>query len=162
LLADIAGFYRAFALGPAEGQPEIEDHIGAELEFMSALTLKEAWAIAENQPEALEITQVAERTFLRDHLARWVPGFAARVTAAATLGFHPAAAVLLEAWLAAECARLGVTAAPLEGTNTAEVAAFACPMASATEDSPIPTRAEPAAAPALIVDQPMSARATRR
>jgi hypothetical protein len=32
---------------------------------------------AERQTEALEITRSAECAFLRDHLARWAPGFAA-------------------------------------------------------------------------------------
>jgi hypothetical protein len=44
---------------------------------------------AERQTEALEITRSAECAFLRDHLARWAPGFAARVAAAAPLDFYP-------------------------------------------------------------------------
>jgi TorA maturation chaperone TorD len=136
LLADIAGFYRAFGLEPAEGQPEVEDHVAAELEFTSLLALKEAWALAEGHAEGLEITRAAQRAFLADHLARWGTVFARRVAAEAPPGLYPAAAALLEAWLAAECARLEVVAAHLEGVTAAEDAAFACPMAPAEEEHP--------------------------
>jgi DMSO reductase family type II enzyme chaperone len=131
LLADIAGFYRAFGLQPSAGQPEVEDHLGAELEFMSALAFKEAWAIAQGHAEGREVTREAQRAFLAEHLAPWAPAFAARVAAAAPPGFYPAAAALLEAWLAAECARLQVTALPLEGVSLSEEPTLTCPMAPA-------------------------------
>src|SRR3989338_8522435 len=44
-LADVAGFYEAFGVGPAAAQPDMEDHVGAELGVMSALGLKEADAL---------------------------------------------------------------------------------------------------------------------
>jgi DMSO reductase family type II enzyme chaperone len=133
LLADVAGFYRAFALEPAGGQPEVEDHIGAELEFMSALALKEAWALDQRDRDGLGVTRDAQRTFLVDHLARWGGAFAARLAQTAAPGFYPAAAALLEAWLGDECARLGVTVVPLEGISEAEAAPLTCPMAPVTE-----------------------------
>lgn len=134
LLADVAGFYRAFAMEPAEGQPEVEDHVCAELEFMSVLAFKEAWAIAEDHAEGLEITRDAQRAFLRDHLGRWGTAFATRVSAAATPGVYPAAAALLSVWLAADCALLEVMPEPLEGVSEAEGTAFTCPMAPADTD----------------------------
>lgn len=129
LLADIAGFYRAFALEPAEGQPEVEDHVGAELEFMSVLAFKEAWAVADNHPEGRQVTRDAQRAFLRDHLGRWGAAFSARVGAIATAGLYPTAARLLRAWLETDCAKLDVSPDPLEGVSEAEAAPFACPMA---------------------------------
>lgn len=134
LLADVAGFYRAFALEPAEGQPEVEDHVCAELEFMSALALKEAWAVAESHAQGLATTRDAARAFLRDHLGRWAPVFAERLAAAAA-GFYPAAAAALKSWLEAECAHLHVAPARLEGVTEAEEASFACPMAPAATDA---------------------------
>jgi DMSO reductase family type II enzyme chaperone len=134
LLADIAGFYRAFGLEPTEGQPEVEDHVCAELEFMSALALKEGWALADHQAEGLEVTRAAQRAFLTDHLGCWGAAFTARVAAAAAPGLHPAAAALLQVWLEADCARLGITPRALEGVNPAEPDAFACPLAPATEE----------------------------
>jgi DMSO reductase family type II enzyme chaperone len=135
LLADVAGFYRAFALEPAESQPEVEDHVCAELEFMSALALKEAWAVAESHTEGLAVTRDAGRAFLRDHLGSWGPAFAGRLAAVAAPGVYPAAAAVLAAWLEAECARLGVAPARLEGMTAAEAAPFACPMAPAAADA---------------------------
>lgn len=134
LLADVAGFYRAFGLEPAEGQPEVEDHVCAELEFMSVLAFKEAWAIAESHTDGLEVTRHAQRAFVSDHLARWGSAFAERVTATATPAFYPAAAAALRGWLEGECTRLGVSPAQIEGVSQAEDTAFACPMAPAQED----------------------------
>jgi DMSO reductase family type II enzyme chaperone len=133
LLADVAGFYAAFGLEPAAGRPEVEDHVCAELEFMSALALKEAWALTEGHAGGLVVTRDAQRAFLAEHLARWSPGFAARLAETATPGFYPAAAALLQAWLADECARLALTVRPLEGIDEAEAAPLTCPMALATE-----------------------------
>ena len=144
ILADVAGFYRAFGLETAEGQPEVEDHLCAELEFMSALTLKEAWALAEQEADGLEVTLAAERAFLSEHLGRWTRAFAERLTAAAAPGFYPAAAGALRAWLDADCARLGVAPAALDGVNEAEAGPLDCPMAPAeAEPGPRGTTAWP-------------------
>jgi DMSO reductase family type II enzyme chaperone len=132
MLADVAGFYRAFGLEAAAAQPETEDHIGPELEFMSALALKEAWALGEDDTRGLEITRAAARAFLTDHLGRWARAFAERVGAEAAPGVLTAAAAALIPWITAECARLGVTPAPLDGVLTAEESAFTCPMAPET------------------------------
>lgn len=131
LLADIAGFYLAFGLTPAEAQPEVEDHVCAETEFMSALALKEAWALAAGHDEGLDVTRDAARAFLGDHLGRWGVAFARRLAELAPAGVYPAAAVLLEQWLKAECSRLGIEPAALEGVTPAEEAPLACPMAPA-------------------------------
>jgi DMSO reductase family type II enzyme chaperone len=133
LLADVAGFYTAFGLEPAAGQPEAEDHIGAELEFMSALALKEAWALSENEAAGLEVTRAAQRVFLFDHLGRWAHAFAERLDAEATPGVLPAAAALLHVWLELECVRLEVTPLPLEGVSVPEEAPLSCPRAPAEE-----------------------------
>jgi TorA maturation chaperone TorD len=59
-LADVAGFYAAFELTPATARPDMEDHIAAELEFMSVLALKEAYAGAEELPGGLTVTRDAK------------------------------------------------------------------------------------------------------
>jgi len=41
-LADILGFYEAFGFRPAPAAAELPDHIGAELEFLGLLLLKDA------------------------------------------------------------------------------------------------------------------------
>jgi TorA maturation chaperone TorD len=59
-LADVTGFYAAFELTPATARPDMEDHIAAELEFMSVLALKEAYAGAEELPGGLTVTRDAK------------------------------------------------------------------------------------------------------
>ena len=107
-LADIAGFYTAFGLAPSEGQPDVEDHIATELEFMSALAVKEAWALAEGHHERADITADAAAKFFGDHLGRWAPSFASELGAATALPYYGAVAALLRAWREAEAAAFGL------------------------------------------------------
>lgn len=130
-LADIAGFYRAFGLEAASDHPEVEDHAATELEFMSVLALKEAWALAEGHFEHADITHDAAVAFLADHLGRWAPLFAEALTGATTLAYYRAVAALLGAWLAADTAALGVHTEPLAppSADAGDAGAFSCPLA---------------------------------
>jgi TorA maturation chaperone TorD len=131
-LADIAGFYRAFGLESTGVQSDVEDHIAAELEFMSALALKEAWAVAEGDAEAAEITRRAGVAFLTDHLGRWAEAFAAEVEKATPLPFYTAAASLLSTWVRAEAEALGATPSRVGAPDALDADAaepFSCPMA---------------------------------
>jgi TorA maturation chaperone TorD len=133
-LADIAGFYTAFGLSATATQPDMEDHIAAELEFLSALALKEAYARGEEHAEGLAVTRAAEAAFLRDHLGGWAEAFAAGVQAATPLPFYVTAAELLAAWVRAEVDALGVQPAWVAGPDApAEDETFTCPMAPADE-----------------------------
>jgi TorA maturation chaperone TorD len=130
-LADIAGFYAAFGLAPALSQPDTEDHIGAELEFMGALALKEAWALARDAAEPRVVTREAARLFATDHLGRWGEAFAARLGGTASEPYYRSLAALLAAWLAADLAALGVVPARVgDVPAAAEAAPFTCPMAA--------------------------------
>lgn len=137
LLADIAGFYQAFGLEPAGGQPETEDHLVAEVEFMSALALKEAWALAEGAGAAREVTRQAATAFLTDHLGRWAETFAEALGEATPVAYYTAAAALLGAWVRGEIATLGATPARLAGPGGLDPIqqedAFTCPMAEPSE-----------------------------
>jgi DMSO reductase family type II enzyme chaperone len=131
LLADIGGFYAAFGLEVAGGQPDVEDHIATELEFLSALALKEAWAIAEHHGDHADVSHDAGLAFLRDHLARWAPAFTDALEAAAALDYYRAVARLLRAWVDADVRRLGVTVEPLAPGAAAGAEGgepFTCPM----------------------------------
>jgi TorA maturation chaperone TorD len=131
-LADIAGFYRAFGLDAGAAQPDTEDHVVAELEFLSALALKEAWALAEDHAEQVEVTHDAARAFLTDHLGRWGETFAAAVAGATPLPYYAAAAALLGTWIRAEIERLGVAPARVGnriGDDVMQADALTCPMA---------------------------------
>jgi TorA maturation chaperone TorD len=97
----------------AGGQPDVEDHIATELEFLSVLALKEAWAIAEQHGDHADVSHDAGLAFLRDHLARWAPAFTDALEAATALDYYRAVARLLRAWVDADVRRLGVTVEPL-------------------------------------------------
>lgn len=83
ILADIAGFYRAFGFPYSEGGDEKPDHIASELEFVAFLLAKEAHARASGKTEAAELVSRARLSFLKDHLARWIGGLAASLAARA-------------------------------------------------------------------------------
>jgi DMSO reductase family type II enzyme chaperone len=110
-LADLAAFYRAFGLEVAEGAAERPDHLGMELEFMSVLAAREAYA-HEHQldNEQRELCRDAQKKFLREHLGRWSPAFARRLVRAATDDTLAALAGFTRDFIAVECARLGLAA----------------------------------------------------
>lgn len=131
-LADIAGFYAAFGLEPAAAEPELEDHIAAELEFMSVLGLKEAYALAEGHGPGLGVTRAAAAAFFGDHLGRWAVAFAEAVKEATAVPYYAALADLLAAWIVVEGETLGSPPrrpGPRGADPVQEEDAFTCPMA---------------------------------
>jgi DMSO reductase family type II enzyme chaperone len=131
-LADVAGFYEAFGLVPAGAQPDAEDHIAAECEFMSALALKEAWAVAGADGEAVEVIRAAEQRFLTDHLGRWAEAFAATLREATPMSYYTALADLLGAWVALDTTALGAAPTRLDRRPSRDPIqdeeSFTCPM----------------------------------
>jgi TorA maturation chaperone TorD len=117
-LADISGFYLAFGLQPTPTDTHPEDHITLELEFMSVLALKEAYALAEGWVEHLEVTREAQVKFVQDHLGTWID---AMVEQLRTCDLHPFYAALGEAvqcLARADVARLHVTPVAISGRLT--------------------------------------------
>jgi DMSO reductase family type II enzyme chaperone len=110
-LADLAAFYRAFGLEVADNAAERPDHIGMELEFMSVLAAKEAYA-HEHQldDDQCALCRDAQKKFLREHLGRWSPAFARRLARAATDETLAALAEFTRNFIAAECARFDLPA----------------------------------------------------
>jgi TorA maturation chaperone TorD len=132
-LADLAGFYAAFGVAPAAPEADLPDHIGAELEFMSVLALKEAHALAEGDAEALEVTRAAAIAFLRDHLGRWAERFADDIVQATPARCYRAVATVLATWIRTEIAALGVVAVPVYPAQDCppdDPEPFTCPMVS--------------------------------
>jgi TorA maturation chaperone TorD len=109
-LADIAGFYKACGLAaPAK---ERVDHLAVELEFMSFLALKEAYALHDGAPDRAAEVRDMQRQFLTEHLARWAPAFATR--------FEERDASLangLRDWIAAELGALGAEPASVRAMD---------------------------------------------
>lgn len=135
-LADIAGFYRAFGFENGGGIRERPDYLPTELEFMHTLTLKEAAAREAGQAEHVEICVDAQRKFLRDHLAHWLPLFSKRLEQLAVDGVYGDLAVLAAAFVAAEADRLDARPEPFharEITATPFNPDFSCGACPAAE-----------------------------
>lgn len=114
-LADNAGFLKAFGLEPAPGLADRLDHISVELEFLHVLAAKEAYALARGHgEERVAIVRDAARRYLRDHLGRWAPAFAARLEAKAQSGPYAALARLLAAFVAEDASSLDVALSPVD------------------------------------------------
>lgn len=120
ILADIAGYYRAFGLEVSDWAKERLDHISIELEFMAFLAYKEAFALTAHGEEPARICREAQRRFLNDHLGRWGPAFTRRLEAEAGGGFYRTLAQVTGKFLAFEADALGVT--PVTAERSAPVA----------------------------------------
>ena len=102
LLADLMGFYQAFAVSPDHERP---DHIACELEFVHLLSLKEALAIRDGRGEQADICASARAKFLTEHLLLWYERVVEMIRLRATGPedrFYLALADLLEALMAQE------------------------------------------------------------
>ena len=102
-LADLAGFYNAFGMNLHDSAFERADHVAVECEFLSVLCAKEAWGRQQNISPLAETCSDAQRLFLRDHLARWLPAFAQRVMSAEPDGLYGRLAALASAFITHEC-----------------------------------------------------------
>jgi hypothetical protein len=103
-LADLAAFYRAFALEIADDAGERPDHLCVELEFMAVLAAKEAWALEHQlDADALAVVRDAQKKFLREHLGRWTPAFTRRLEREAGPGPLAALARFTREFVLAEC-----------------------------------------------------------
>lgn len=135
-LADISGFYLAFGFDLKDGERELPDHLGTELEFLSLLLIKQAYALAEGWVDKCEIARDATQSFLRDHLGRWIGAVRDRV---AEHGDEPAYRALFETAataVARECAAFGAAPTPLTRTpaDFMQAGEFVCPQAQAAAD----------------------------
>ena len=107
-LSDIAAFYTAFGLRSAANSHERVDHIGTECEFLHYLLYKQACGADGDADEQVRVCEEAGRRFLADHLGRWGPAFALRLTRVAGDEWLGIVGELLLEWLSQECARMDV------------------------------------------------------
>jgi len=135
-MADIAGSYKAFGVQLSEAHRDRPDHIAAELEFLSVLYVKLAWAEADALDEASLITLDALKDFLQRHIGRWLDLFAAMVGQhSAGSPYHLTASAAAD-FVSAECQRLGVIPQKMrsgEPCGETEEDCVVCPMATPQE-----------------------------
>jgi DMSO reductase family type II enzyme chaperone len=107
VMADVAGFYRAFGL--AIGEHVRPDEITTELEFMGFLCRKEAYAAEHLGAPRVAQARRAQRMFLAEHPGRWAVALARSVQAKAEPGgFYALLGQTLEQWVERE--RLAIAA----------------------------------------------------
>ena len=75
MLADIAGFYQAFAYRPEKLPAEVPDHLAVELDFLAFLAMKVAFALHGSRQDNAAISQQAYEKFLAEHVKDWVERF---------------------------------------------------------------------------------------
>jgi TorA maturation chaperone TorD len=112
-LADVAGFYRAFGVEPSGFTHERPDHLALELEFVALLLTKKRLVLNGSDPkpsarDQADVCGLALQDFVRDHLAWWVPAFAAGLRRKADHGLYHALARVLAAFIASERQQLGI------------------------------------------------------
>lgn len=107
-MADVAGFYRAFGVDSSASETRPDD-LSVELEFMSYLCRKEAFAIEHSGPPRVAQVRKAQRLFFENHLGRWAAVVGRKLSRLAAPGvFHAAAGATLEAWATLEQESLNV------------------------------------------------------
>ncbi len=132
-LADINGFYRAFGFENGGVRRERPDHVAVELEFLGALSVLQAMAVAAGDVQREQVAQQAYRHFLRDHALAWMPSFAARLTGASGVisDLYGSLASLLAAFMQTEAERLHLPLGSTDDPAPAEVGPLeeeSCPM----------------------------------
>ncbi|MBI2921247.1 MAG: molecular chaperone TorD family protein [Planctomycetes bacterium] len=110
-MSQVKDLYEAFAYRPPEGEPV--DHVAVETGFAAYLWLKEAYARAQGNAEAAEVTAAARNTFLQEHLAALAHGLAKRSEGAPAAG--------LVALVQALIARVGPAPTVEAGLDESEV-----------------------------------------
>jgi TorA maturation chaperone TorD len=86
------------------GEPS--DYLGSELEFLHFLARHELAARSTADDASLRLVLAAEKTFVLNHLARWLPAFIANIRAAEPGPVFAAAAELLGAIVQDDVSRL--------------------------------------------------------
>lgn len=108
-LADIAGFFRAFGFDAAGPFAERADHAATQWEFLAVLAMKESQA---RRVEDRECCIDAQRAFLADHAAAWMPAFFERLRRADAASLLARGADLAEVVLREWCERHHVPVGP--------------------------------------------------
>jgi len=113
IMADVAGYYRAFGLELAAGAMRPDD-VSVELSFLGYLCRKEAYALEHLGAPRVKQARRIQRLFLREHLGRWGEALGDRLVDSSAHEFYRDLGVALREWVAAEAAFTG--AEPIDRT----------------------------------------------
>ncbi len=85
---EVKKFVESLGLKYKESDRSIPDHISVELELMQKIIEKEeqAWSM-KNVKDALHYLKI-EKTFMDDHLSKWIPQFSDKIINEAELSFY--------------------------------------------------------------------------
>jgi TorA maturation chaperone TorD len=111
-LSDISAFYHAFGLRMNDNIHERVDHVSVECEFMHFLLYKQVYALQRDGAEKADICRQASCRFLCEHLGRWVPSYALRLSKYAKGKLMRHLARFAFAFIVEDCRRLGITPGP--------------------------------------------------
>jgi len=131
-LADIRGFYAAFGFTLAPGTPDLPDHLGAELEFVSLLLVKQAYALEAGLADGVRVVKRATADFLEQHLGRWLPAWLGRLQECEAAEAYASLGVLVHRVVGSACARRRLAPRLTTWRATPDVMqadTFSCPMA---------------------------------
>jgi TorA maturation chaperone TorD len=127
MLADVAGFYRAFGLQTSSTAPERPDHIALECEFLAQVCYLQGEAAQGSTAEAAAQAEICQHTvqrFLSEHFVWWAPALARLLGHQDPGGFYEAVAQFLAALVAAvralaeiEPPRLVAEPSPIENAD---------------------------------------------
>lgn len=98
--------YRSAGLTLADDFPELPDHIAVELEFCSYLLQRQLQALADDDQADAEHWHEQRRTFLQQHLGRWVKPFCANLREQADTALYRHLGDLLEGLVTTDLQRL--------------------------------------------------------
>lgn len=106
VMADVAGYYRAFGLELAAGAMRPDDAC-VELAFLGYLCRKEAYALEHLGAARVGQARRAQRMFLREHFGRWGEALGDRLADSAVHESYRELGIALREWVAAEAAATG-------------------------------------------------------
>jgi len=99
--------YAEAGFGTIDAAAGPQDHIGAELKFMSLVCYDEIAVWEREKPDAAVSSWKLQRSFLDEHLLRWVPAYCHRLQQETSEHFYAGAALLTEHAVAADRKILG-------------------------------------------------------
>jgi TorA maturation chaperone TorD len=115
ILADVAGFYRAFGFQTSSSNPDRPDHIALQCEFLAQLLQLQlrCSSCTEGERPCADVDdglvcQEALQRFLSEHFVWWAPAFAKLLSHQNAGGFYDAVARFLAAMVPAERALAGI------------------------------------------------------